>query len=53
MDDLSLTLESYGADRKCLRRLDVEDPGLLPYATLVAARNTGDKALEPLLGVYE
>ena len=53
MDDLSLTLESYGADRQYLRRLDVEDPGLLPYATLVAARNTGDKALEPLLGVYE
>ena len=53
MEDLSFTLESYGADRNGLRLLDAEDPNLLPYATLIAARNTGDEALVPLLGVYE
>lgn len=53
MEDLSFTLESYGADRNGLRLLNAEEPGLLPYATLVAARNMGDKYLEPLLGVYE
>ena len=53
MEDLSFTLESYGADRNGLRLLDAEDPGLLPYATLIAARNTGDESLMPLLGVYE
>jgi len=53
MTDLSLTLESYGADPNSLRLLDDEEPGLLPYATLVAARNTGDTDLMPLLGVYE
>ena len=53
MEDLSFTLESYGADLDGLRLLDAEEPGLLPYATLVAARNTGDKVLVPLRGVYE
>jgi hypothetical protein len=54
MEDLPSTLESYGADPHIgLRLLGAEDPGLLPYATLVAARNTGDTDLEPLLGVYE
>jgi len=54
MEDLPSTLESYGADPRIgLRLLGAEDPGLLPYATLVAARNTGDKDLMPLRGVYE
>src|SRR5437899_12355221 len=53
MEDLSLTLESYGADRNGLRLLDAEEPGLITYATLVAERNTGDKDLVPLLEVYE
>ena len=53
MEDLSFTLESYGADRNGLRLLNAEDPSLLPYATLVAARNKGDQDLVPLLGVYE
>src|SRR5437867_1860920 len=53
MEDLVCTLEAYGVDLNGLRRLDAEEPGLLPYATLVAARNTGDQNLGPLLGVYE
>jgi N-6 DNA Methylase len=53
MENLSFTLESYGADLNSLRLFDAEDPGLLPYATLIAARNTGDKAPVSLLGVYE
>src|SRR5262245_35708843 len=53
MEELFFTLESYGADRNSLRLFDAEDPGLLPYATLIAARNTGDETLGSLLGVYE
>jgi len=53
MKDLSSTLEKYGADLDGLRLFDVDDPCLLPYTTLVAARNAGDKDLTVLLGVYE
>jgi len=53
MKDLSSTLEKYGADLDSLRLFDVDDPCLLPYTTLVAARNSGDQELTALLGVYE
>jgi len=53
MKDLSSILEKYGADFDGVRLFDVDDPCLLPYTTLVAARNAGDKDLTALLGVYE
>jgi len=53
MMDLSSILEKYGADIEGIRLFDVDDPCLLPYTTLIAARNSGDKDLAALLGVYE
>lgn len=53
MNNLSSTLEKFGADLDGVRLFDVDDPCLLPYTTLVAARNAGDKDLTALLGVYE
>lgn len=53
MKELYSTLEKFGADLDGLRLFDVDDPCLLPYTTLVAARNAGDKDLTALLGVYE
>ncbi len=53
MKDLSSILEKYGADLDSLRLFDVDDPCLLPYTTLVSARNAGDEDLTALLGVYE
>jgi len=54
MNDLSLTLESYGADIEGGLRLFVEaKPELLPYATLVADRNQASSDLKALWGVYE
>jgi hypothetical protein len=54
MNDLSSTLETYGADIETGLRLFVEDkPELLPYATLMAARNKENSKLQALWGVYE
>lgn len=53
MNDLSSTLEKFGADLDSLCLFDVDAPSLLPYTTLVAARNAGDQDLTALLGVYE
>ncbi len=53
MKELSSTLEKFGADLDGVRLFDVDAPCLLPYTTLVAARNAGDKDLTALLGVYE
>jgi hypothetical protein len=54
MNDLSLTLENYGADIEGGLRLFVEvKPELLPYATLLADRNQVNSDLKALWGVYE
>jgi hypothetical protein len=48
------TLEQYGADLAAVCSFDVGDrPELLPYATLVSARNAKDSNLAALIGVYE
>ncbi|HBT83072.1 MAG: hypothetical protein A2091_05850 [Desulfuromonadales bacterium GWD2_61_12] len=54
MNDLSSTLEKYGADIEVgLREFEEPNPELLSYATLIAARNLGDSDLKALWGVYE
>ena len=48
------TLEQYGADLAAVCSFDAGDrPELLPYATLVSARNGDDPSLAALVGVYE
>jgi hypothetical protein len=49
------TLTEHGADLESFHRFDDEDkgPDLLPYATLVSAREARDQELDALLGVYE
>jgi hypothetical protein len=47
------TLDRFGADRSSLRLFGEDGPDLLPYATLTAARSTGDSDLDALIGVYE
>jgi hypothetical protein len=46
-------LEQYGADLAAVRFFDADGPDLLPYATLVSARNASDPTLAALVGVYE
>lgn len=46
-------LKRFGADEAALRLLDVEGPQLLPYATLLSARDRGDEDLQAVEGVYE
>ncbi len=46
-------LQQYGGDPASLLRFDVDGPELLPYATLTAARLSGDVDLAALGGVYE
>lgn len=53
MNNFSLALERYGADPAGVRLFGVDEPGLLPYATLISARNMGDENLNALCGVYE
>jgi hypothetical protein len=53
VDFLPRTLEAYGADLAAFRSFDGEGPELLPYATLLAARNAPDPVLAALAGVYE
>jgi hypothetical protein len=47
------TLEQYGADLAAFRSFDDDAPELLPYATLLAARNAHHPVLAGLTGVYE
>jgi hypothetical protein len=47
------TLDRFGADLDSVRRFDVAAPDLLPYATLINARQSGDSDLSALLAVYE
>lgn len=55
MTGFKATLTEHGADPDALHRFDDEDegPALLPYATLVSARESKDPQLYALLGVYE
>lgn len=46
-------LQQYGGDPASLLKFDVDGPELLPYATLIAARLSGDLDLAALGGVYE
>ena len=46
-------LRRFGADEAALRLLDVDGPQLLPYATLLSARDRGDEDLQAVGGVYE
>ena len=53
MADICTSLTEYGADPSGLLPLDGEDPGLLPYATLMMARRNRHAALGALEAVYE
>lgn len=54
MNDLLSTLEKYGADIEGgLRTFTEASPELLPYATLLAARDLDHSDLKALWGVYE
>jgi hypothetical protein len=50
MDD---TIERYGGDPSAVLHFDHDGPELLPYATLIAARNSGVGDFLALEGVYE
>lgn len=53
MNAFDQTLTQHGADLASLLRFDEDDADLLPYATLVSARQAGDEDLTALHGVYE
>ena len=53
MTELPSLLVKFGAEPSSLRLLDDDGPGLLPYATIVAARRNGDAALGAVAAVYE
>ena len=53
MVDMRASLAEFGADPSALRLLDDDGPELLPYATLLTARRTGDAALGVVEAVYE
>ncbi len=53
MNPFDQTLIEYGADLDSLSRFEDDEPGLLPYATLVGSRQTEQSELTPLMGVYE
>lgn len=51
--DFVEALQRFGADESSLLLLDDDEPALLPYATLLAARNGGDEDLQAIGGIYE
>lgn len=53
MEDIKARLNKYGADPKDFRSFDQDEPGLLPYASLVATRSSDGSQLRALCGVYE
>lgn len=53
MNAIESTLKKYGAHKPALKYFDADGPGLLPYATLVGARDGGHPDLVALVGVYE
>lgn len=53
MNAFDQTLEKYGADLTARRFLSDDGPDLLPYATIVSARRSGDHDLDAVHAVYE
>lgn len=51
--NLMAELRRFGADDAALRLFATDGPDLLPYATLLTARDTGNKDLAAVDGVYE
>lgn len=47
------TIERYGGDASAILPFDAEQPQLLPYATLVAAKSSGVDDFAAFYGVYE
>ncbi|MDE0029004.1 MAG: N-6 DNA methylase [Deltaproteobacteria bacterium] len=53
MADVASSLIDFGADPTSLRLLDGDGPELLPYATLLTARRSGNTPLGVVEAVYE
>ena len=53
MAEMARTITDFGADPAQLRVFDYDGPDLLPYATLVSARRSGDVDLSVVTAVYE
>ncbi len=53
MTDIAASLIEFGADPAALHLLDRNGPELLPYATLVTARRSGDTTLDVVEAIYE
>ena len=53
MVGMRASLAEFGADPSALHSLDDDGPELLPYATLLTARRTGDATLSAVEAVYE
>ena len=53
MADIAASLIDFGADPTALHLLDGDGPELLPYATLLTARRSGNTSLGVVEAVYE
>jgi hypothetical protein len=53
MANIATSLLDFGADPEALRLLTDDGPDLLPYATLLAARRSGNATLDVVEAVYE
>ncbi len=53
MADITASLVDFGVDPAALRLFDADGPDLLPYATLLAARRSGNAVLSAISAVYE
>ena len=53
MADIAASLIDFGADPAALRLFDGDSPELLPYATLLTARRSGNSTLDVVEAVYE
>ena len=53
MAEIHASLAEFGADPSAVRLFDDDRPELLPYATLMTARRTGDTTLGIVEAVYE
>ncbi len=53
MTDIVASLREFGADPASLLLFDKDGPELLPYATLLTARRSGNTALDVVEAVYE
>lgn len=53
MAELAINIAEFGADQESLHLFDHDRPDLLPYATLLTLRRSGDPDLERVDAVYE